>query len=94
MGMLAVRIDDAVKARGTEIMRENGYTPSSAVQEFFSYIVQNERMPFERRKKPNGTEVRKRLAALSSLKAPGAHAPSDDDIRTARIEERYGIDVR
>ena len=53
MSMLAVRIDDAVKTRGTEIMRENGYTPSSAVQEFFSYIVKNERMPFERTEKPD-----------------------------------------
>lgn len=94
MSMLAVRIDDAVKTRGTEIMRENGYTPSSAVQEFFSYIVKNERMPFERTEKPDAQTVRKRLAALSSLKTPEISAIDDDGIRAIRIEERYGIDVR
>ncbi|MDO4443118.1 MAG: type II toxin-antitoxin system RelB/DinJ family antitoxin [Slackia sp.] len=94
MGMLAVRIDDAVKMRGTEIMRKSGYTPSSAVQELFAYVVKNERMPFERDEKPDDRAVKKRLAALSALKAPAAGVATDEEIRAMRIEERYGIDVR
>lgn len=95
--MLAVRLDEAVKVHGTEIMQRNGYTPSSAVQELFAYVVKHERMPFDRSDKPDQPTVERRLAALKALKVPadgnGCDA-SDDDIRAMRIEERYGIDLR
>ena len=39
------RINPALKASGDAVLKRNGYTPSSAVQALWTYIVENNSLP-------------------------------------------------
>ena len=91
--MLTVRIDEEIKKRATEIMRINGYTPSSAVQNMFEYIVKNERLPFSCNAKPDENEIAQAVAALDALHTKKPLVLTDEELRSARLKDRYGIDA-
>lgn len=40
-----IRIDPALKATGDLVLRRNGYTPSAAIQTFWSYMTEHQQLP-------------------------------------------------
>lgn len=105
--ILTVRLDSDVKNRGSAIMKENGLTPSQAVRKLFDYAIKNDALPFKDEGLPDRTSVRKKIASFDALRisTPAAKKSaepfdkplsqlSDDDIKAARIRERYGLDDR
>ena len=91
--ILTVRIDEEIKLRATEILRINGYTPSSAVKNMFEYVVKNERLPFSCNEKPDKKEILRSVAALDALQTKEPFTMTDEELRSARLKDRYGIDA-
>ncbi len=105
--ILTVRLDSDVKDRGSAIMKENGLTPSQAVRKLFDYAIKNDALPFRDDGLPDKASIRKKIASFDALRistpasrknAEAFDKPlsqlSDDDIKAARMRERYGIDDR
>lgn len=57
-----IRIDPVLKATGDSILRRNGYTPSAAIQAFWSYITEHQQLPafMPKRKSPSLDEEKMR----------------------------------
>lgn len=91
--MLTVRIDPEIKRRATEILRISGFTPSSAVQNMFEYVVKNERLPFSCNEKPSESEILRAVTALDALHTKEPLTMTDGELRSARLKDRYGIDA-
>ena len=89
--VLTVRLDSRVKDQGAAVMRRYGYTPSSAVRRFFDYTVKHDALPFEQHEKPSREEVRRRIAAFDACHTKRSTGMTDDEIREARLGERYGL---
>lgn len=103
--ILTVRLDSEVKERGSAIMKENGLTPSQAVRKLFDYAIRNDALPFKDENAPDKASIKKRIAAFDALRISTptlkkSVAPfdkplsqlTDDDIKSARMKERYGLD--
>lgn len=103
--ILTVRLDSDIKERGSAIMKENGLTPSQAVRKLFDYAVRNDALPFKDESAPDKASIKKRIAAFDALRisTPAlkksvkpfdkpATQLTDDDIKAARMKERYGLD--
>ena len=86
-------------------MKENGLTPSQAVRKLFDYAIRNDALPFKDESAPDKASVKKRIAAFDacristptmreSVEAFGKPLSqlTDDDIKSARMKERYGLD--
>ena len=107
--ILTVRLDSLIKERGTSIMREYGCTPSQAVRKLFDYVVKNDALPFADDEHPDKASVKKKIAAFDALRISESHLDAahgkdefgrsfskltDDDIRNARLKDRYGFNDR
>lgn len=92
--ILTVRLDKEIKERGQAILKDKGLTPSSAVQRLFDYIVQKGDLPFRDDPHLDSEEIEQRLAAFKRFHTLEPTHTSDEEIRAARLEERYEIDVR
>ena len=91
--VITVRLDKDIKERAHATLNELGLTPSRAVQQLFEYIVRTGDLPFGGDSRPSPEEVKRRLAAFERLQLDEPLPMSDDQVRAARIKERYGIDV-
>lgn len=91
--VLTVRLDRTVKEQGAAVMQRYGYTPSSAVRRFFDYAVKHDALPFDEREKPSREEVKRRIAAFDACHTKRSSGLTDEDIREARLRDRYGLDA-
>lgn len=91
--VLTVRLDGAVKEQASAVMRRYGYTPSSAVRCLFDYTVKHDKLPFDEREKPSKEEIKRRIAAFDECHTKRPSGMSDDEIREARLKDRYGLDA-
>lgn len=89
--VLTVRLDNKVKEQGAAVMRRYGYTPSSAVRRFFDYAVKHDALPFDQQDRPSKEEIRRRIAAFDACHTKCSSGMTDDEIREARLRERYGL---
>lgn len=92
--ILTVRLDDEVKKQGAAVMSRCGYTPSSAVRRLFDYAVKHDSLPFEQREKPDAEEIKRRIAAFDACHTVRSTGMTDEEIREARLEDRYGLGAR
>lgn len=92
--ILTVRLDGAVKEQGAAIMRRYGYTPSAAVRRLFDYTVKHDALPFDDHEKPSKEEIRRRIAAFDACHTKRSTGMTDEEIREARLEARYGSRTR
>jgi RHH-type rel operon transcriptional repressor/antitoxin RelB len=92
--ILTVRLDSDIKDRGQAILKQQGFTPSQAVQRLFDYVVQKGSLPFADEQRPSAEELARRLAAFKQFHTKQPMNISDEEIRVMRLEERYGIDAR
>ena len=90
--VLTVRLDKAVKERGTSVMSRCGHTPSSAVRMLFDYAAKNDTLPFASTESPSKEEIRARIAAFDACHTARPLTMSDEELREARLKERYGFD--
>lgn len=88
--ILTVRLDEEVKKRGAEILKQKGYSLSTAVQGFFDYVVKNESLPFEVEARPTKEEILSKVALLDSFHTHVPLSLDDDLLRAERLEERNG----
>lgn len=91
--VLTVRLDRSIKERGSAIMSECGYTPSTAVRTLFEYAVKHESLPFEKTNRPNEADIRARIAAFDACRTLEPLTMTDDEVREARLRDRYGLDA-
>ena len=83
-----------VKEQGAAVMQRYGYTPSSAVRRFFDYAVKHDALPFEQQDKPNRDEIKRRIAAFDACHTKRSSGMTDEEIRDARLRDRYGLGAR
>ena len=88
--ILTVRLDEDLKRRGTEVLRRQGFSPSSAVQKLFAYVVAHDELPFPDKERPSKDQIRQMVTLLDSFHTADIPPMSDVEIRDARLEERYG----
>ena len=88
--ILSVRLEDEIKRRGTEAFRSLGLSPSAAVQKLFEYVVKHDRLPFDVVERPSEEEILEAVFILDSFHTKRPSGMTDDEIRNARFEERYG----
>jgi RHH-type rel operon transcriptional repressor/antitoxin RelB len=88
--ILTVRLDDDTKRQGTEILLRHGLSPSAAVQKLFAYVVKHDRLPFVDRERPSKDEMTRLVAVLDAFHTKTPSGMTDDQIREARMRERYG----
>ena len=91
--VLTVRLDGTVKEQASAVMRRYGYTPSSAVRRLFDYAVKHDKLPFDEREKPSREEIKRRIAAFDECHTKQPSGMGDDEIREARLRDRYGLDA-
>ncbi len=91
--VLTVRIDGDMKDRASEVMRREGYTPSSAVRSMFDYIVKHDAMPFSQKTKLSQDEMIRRIAAFDSVHTKQPLTLTDEELRDERLRSRYGLDA-
>lgn len=91
--ILTVRLDEELKTRATKVMKRQGITPSSAVQDLFEYVVKYDSLPFKEDIKPEKSEIERKVKALDALRLSQPSGMSDEEIREGRINERYGFDA-
>ncbi len=91
--ILTVRLDETTKKQGSLAMQRCGYTPSKAVRELFEYAIKHEALPFDKREKPSKAEIRKRVALFDECHTKAPLEMTDDQVREARLEERYGFNA-
>ncbi|MEG2477525.1 type II toxin-antitoxin system RelB/DinJ family antitoxin, partial [Gordonibacter sp.] len=92
--ILTVRLDGTVKEQATDVMRRYGYTPSSAVRRLFDYTVKHDELPFDKQEKPSKGEIKRRIAAFDACHTKRPMGMTDEEIRAARLEDRYGLGSR
>lgn len=92
--VLTVRLDDRMKEQGIAVMKRCGYTPSEAVRRLFDYAVKNDDLPFDEREKPSKEEIGRLIAAFDECHTKRPINMTDDEIREARLRERYGSGAR
>ena len=88
--ILTVRLEDEMKRQGTEAFRNLGLSPSAAVQKLFEYVVRHDRLPFETFELPSKEEILETVCILDSFHTKQPSGKTDDEIKNARFEERYG----
>jgi RHH-type rel operon transcriptional repressor/antitoxin RelB len=91
--ILTVRLDSEIKERAQAILRQKGFSASAAVQRFFDYIVQTGNLPFENDGRPSAQEIEQRLVAFTQFHTKEPLSISDEEIRAARIRERYELNA-
>ena len=89
--VLTVRLDSEAKDQGVAVMRRCGYTPSEAVRRLFDYVVKYDALPFGEHEKPSKDEIKRRIAAFDACHTKKPSGMTDDEIREARLKERYGF---
>lgn len=92
--VLSARLDEAKKQQGAAVMKRCGYTPSEAVRRLFDYAIKHDALPFGEREKPSKEEVRRRIALFDECHTKHSSGMTDDELREARLEKRYGFDAR
>lgn len=97
--MVTARMSAGLKSRGNEIIARAGKTPSAFINEVYSYIVREDRLPdllpSESRTSDESERARlyRELVLGTVLPVPATfweNAPSDDDLLTSTLEEKYG----
>ncbi len=88
--VLSVRMDDEVKKLGVAAIRRCGYSPSDAVRKLFDYAIKYDDLPFDSPEKPNKEDIKKRIAAFDACHTKRSSGMTDDEIREARLRQRYG----
>jgi len=88
--IVTVRIDETTKKRATAILRQQGHTPSSAIQGLFDYVIKHDALPFAAKEKPDKGKIISMVEAFDQCHTKVPIAMTDKEIRSARIEERYG----
>jgi RHH-type rel operon transcriptional repressor/antitoxin RelB len=91
--VLTVRLNRDVKERVTAILKQDGLSPSSAVQELFDYILRTGDIPFKSKGGPSEQEIQKRLLAFAGFQLEQPLQLTDEQVKQARIKDRYDIDV-
>ena len=91
--VLTVRLDPRIKEQGTAVMKRQGFSPSQAVRKLFDYAVVHDALPFNEPAKPRERDLSKRIAAFDRCHTKRPLALSDDDLREARLKERYELDA-
>ena len=69
-------------------------TRSSAVQLLFNSIVEKGDLPFENKDTLSKDEIKQRMLAFNKLQLSNSVQMTDEEIKYARIRDRYDIDVR
>lgn len=92
--ILTVRLDGAVKEQASTVMKRYGYTPSLAVRRLFDYVVKHDELPFDKQEKPSKDEIKRRIAAFDACHTKQPLFMTDEQIREARLEDRYGLGSR
>jgi len=93
--VITVRLEKDVKEKATKILMSRNLTPSAAVQQFFDAIVKTGDMPLRQKTDvPSPEEIKRRLQAMDRLHTRQPVRMTDDEIRAARLKEKYDIDVR
>lgn len=91
--VLTVRLDAHIKEQGAAVMKQQGISPSQAVRKLFDYAVIHDALPFSELEKPHGDDMRERIAAFDRCHTKRPLALSDDELREARLRERYELDA-
>jgi addiction module RelB/DinJ family antitoxin len=92
--VLTVRIDKDVKDKATSILHEKGLSISSAVQMLFDQIVKTGDLPvIATPSRPSEKEIQRRLQAFDRFQLTEPLHMTDEEIKTARIREKYDIDA-
>ena len=92
--MLTVRLDKDVKEKATKTLRQKGLTPSTVVQQLFDLIVKTGDVPFQIEATPlSAEEKERRVNALSRFHTKQPMQLTDDEIRAARLKDKYDIDA-
>lgn len=92
--VLTVRLDKEVKERGVAVMSELGYSPSAAVRALFDYVIKHDSLPFLEEKRLEEAEIRKRIAAFVACHTAEPFTMTDEELREARLRNRYDFDAR
>lgn len=90
--VLTVRLDASMKERGTRVMERYGLTPSQSVRKLFAYAAQNDTLPFEVEQQDSREVIAKRIAAFDACHTKKPLTLTDEEVRAARLGERYGLD--
>jgi len=93
--ILTVRLNKGVKEKATKILQSKNLTPSAAVQRYFDLIVQTGDVPYlQKPERLSVEEIELRLDAMRRFHTKVPLNMTDDEIKAARIKDRYGIDLR
>lgn len=92
--VLTVRLDKEVKERGIAVMSELGYSPSAAVRALFDYAIKHDSLPFPEEKHLKEADIRERIAAFDACHTAEPLAMTDEELREARLRDRYDFDAR
>jgi antitoxin component of RelBE/YafQ-DinJ toxin-antitoxin module len=76
--ILTVRLDKDVKEKALATLKQQGHTPSYAVQRLFDLIVATGGLPFDADAHPNPDEVDRRLSAYRLLVLDEPSPPAAD----------------
>jgi RHH-type rel operon transcriptional repressor/antitoxin RelB len=88
--ILTVRLNEEVKRQGTEVLRNQGLSPSAAVQRLFEYVIKHDKLPFNVKERPEEDDIEHMINVLDSFHTRQSSEITDEEIRNARLEERYG----
>lgn len=97
--MVTARMSAGLKSRGNEIIAQAGKTPSSFINEVYSFMVREGRLPDLCPSEPlvsdeaERARIYKDLVLGTVLPVPASFweaAPSDEDLLISALEEKYG----
>ncbi len=92
--VVTARVPQEKKDSATRILRDLGMTPSQAINRLFDYVIANKEVPFESKRRHSPEEIADMLAFIDSLSSPTPSTMTDDEIREARLSEKYSISFR
>lgn len=92
--ILTVRLKREIKEKATKTLSSKGLTASVVVQQLFDEIVKTGEVPFiKASKRPSREEIEQRLQAMRQFHTKHPLNITDDEIRAARMKDKYDIDV-
>lgn len=91
--VLTVRLDQETKNKGTEVMKDLGFTPSQAVRKLFDYTVAHDCLPFDFDPKHPRKDISDQIAAFDSCHTKEPIRLTDNEIRDARLKDNHALDA-
>lgn len=90
--IVTARMDAGTKLRASEVLEREGLSSSEAIRLFFEETVRRGSLPFQREGRPERSELIRRIAAFDACRAKGMGNMTDEQLRNARMKDRYGLD--